>query len=140
MKTKYTEPKLSKAEKGWFIHFRYEGKQHRETMGLNKIADLKKRELEYGLICQNILTDLKNGWNPNIKEVIITNYSYNVIEAIDFGLECKKKTLSLRVYREYEATIKRIKEAIVFYFFCVPAKRGCLSLISKVFLQQLLAP
>jgi integrase len=115
MKPKYTEPKLSKAEKGWFIHYRYEGKQFRETMGLNKITDLKKRESEYNELAKVILADLKSGWNPNLVEEENYHYNYNVIEALELGLEYKKKTLSKSVYSEYAATIYRLKESIIFY-------------------------
>jgi hypothetical protein len=44
MKAKFTTPKLSKTSKYWYVHYRYEGKQFRETSGLNKIENEKERD------------------------------------------------------------------------------------------------
>jgi hypothetical protein len=59
MKAKFTTPKLSKTSKYWYVHYRYEGKQFRETSGLNKIENEKERELCYKELCLEILADLK---------------------------------------------------------------------------------
>jgi hypothetical protein len=61
MKAKFTTPKLSKTSKYWYVHYRYEGKQFRETSGLNKI-EKKERELCYKELCLEILADLKKRW------------------------------------------------------------------------------
>jgi hypothetical protein len=52
MKAKFTTPKLSKTSKYWYVHYRYEGKQFRETSGLNKIE--RKGKLCYKELCLEI--------------------------------------------------------------------------------------
>jgi hypothetical protein len=59
MKAKFTTPKLSKTSKYWYVHYRYEGKQFRETSGLNKIEN--GRGVCYKELCLEILADLKKG-------------------------------------------------------------------------------
>jgi hypothetical protein len=68
MKSKFTIPKLNKSSKYWYVHYRYEGKQFRETHGLNKIEDLKIREAEYVKLCGDMHLDLKNGYNPSMPD------------------------------------------------------------------------
>lgn len=111
MKEKFTKPKLSKTSKYWYVHFRYEGKQFRETMGLNKIADLKKREAEYKELCQLLLIDLTNGWNPNLPNNIQHQDKMKFIEALKFALEKKKNNISAATYSSYNGTIKYMEIA-----------------------------
>jgi hypothetical protein len=89
MKAKFTTPKLSKTSKYWYVHYRYEGKQFRETSGLNKIENEKERELCYKELCLEILADLKKGWNPNLPDEI--QQDMYIIEALRFAR--KEKTI-----------------------------------------------
>jgi hypothetical protein len=84
MKAKFTTPKLSKTSKYWYVHYRYEGKQFRETSGLNKI-EKKERELCYKELCLEILADLKKRWK-NLPDEIQQQDMY-IIEALRFVLE-----------------------------------------------------
>lgn len=111
MKEKFTKPKLSKTSKYWYVHFRYEGKQFRETMGLNKIADLKQRESEYKDLCRLLLIDLTNGWNPNLPNNIQHQDKMKFIEALKFALEKKKNNISAATYSSYKGTIKYLEIA-----------------------------
>lgn len=110
---KYTQPKLSQAQRGWFIHFRYNGKQYRFSEGLNKIKDLKQRAYEYEKLHIVILSRLKKGWNPSINIILEQQSNYNLIEGIDLALEKKKSLVSKDTFQEYRGTLKKIKTCIL---------------------------
>lgn len=112
MNSKYTTPKLNKKSKYWYIHYRYEGKQFRETLGLNKIEDLKEREAEYNEACLAILKDLKNGWNPHLPDGIQVQTEMFIVESLKFSLEKKKENISKKTYSGYNGTIKYVEKAI----------------------------
>ena len=113
MKTKFTLPKLNKKSKYWYVHYRYEGKQFRETNGLNKIEDLKIRESEYNELCKAILTELKNGWNPNLPDDVQQQTDMFIIEALRFSLEKKKPNIAKKTYSNYEGSVNFIETASV---------------------------
>jgi integrase len=127
MHTKYTTPKLSKNQKGWYVHYRYEGKQFRETNGLNKIPDLKIREQEYEKLCRDILIELKSGWNPNIPDGVQNHADMFIIEALRFALEKKKPNVAKKTYSAYDGTINAIEKTVILagseYFKIVDTKR-----------------
>lgn len=104
MKSKFTVPKLNKKSKYWYVYYRYEGVQFRETNGYNKIEDLKLREQEYDNHCKAILVDLKNGWNPNIRDVIQQKEMY-FIEALKFSLKKKRNDICKNSYSSYNGTV-----------------------------------
>lgn len=112
MKSKFTIPKLLKAKRFWYVHFRYEGVQFRETYGLNKIADLKIRESEYNELSRSLLKKLQNGWNPNIADDIQNHADYYIIEALRFALEKKKPNVAKKTYSAYDGTINFIETAV----------------------------
>ncbi len=111
MHTKYTTPKLSKNKKAWYVHYRYEGKQFRESNGLNKIADLKIRESEYDNLCKIILAELKSGWNPNIPQGVQQHSEMFIIDALKFALDKKKANVAKKTYSAYDGTVNFIKTA-----------------------------
>lgn len=109
--TTHTTPKLSKAKRGWYIHFRYDGKQFRYMEGLNKIVDLKDREYEFDKLRIVITKRLNRGWNPNIVEGI-HQQQMEIITALTFALEKKKPNISTKTYSSYNGTVNFISEAI----------------------------
>lgn len=109
--TTHTTPKLSKAKRGWYIHFRYDGKQFRYMEGLNKIVDLKDREYEFDKLRIVITNRLNRGWNPNIVEGI-HQQQMEIITALSFALEKKKHNISTKTYSGYNGTVNFISEAI----------------------------
>ena len=111
MNEKFTQPKLNKSSKYWYVHYRYEGKQFRETNGLNKIEDLKIREVEYHNLCKTILVDLQKGWNPNIPDGIQLQSDMLIIEALRFALDKKKPNIAKKTYSNYDGTINFIETA-----------------------------
>jgi len=113
MNTKFTKPKLNKSSKYWYVHYRYEGKQFRETNGLNKIEDLRIREVEYHNLCKAILVDLEKGWNPNLPDGVQMQNDMFVIEALRFALEKKKPNIAKKTYFNYDGTINFIETASI---------------------------
>jgi integrase len=113
MNERYTIPKLVKANRGWYIYFRYDGTQIRDSYNLNKIKDLKVREYEYRLICAGLLSELKNGWNPNLPDIVQQQSDMFFIESLKFSLEKKKESISKKTYSEYNTSINFIEKAVV---------------------------
>ena len=115
MKSIYTIPKLVKYDdlsKPWFVFFRYSGKLFRYKYGINYITNLKKREAEANIICDALLQKLKEGWNPNIPDVVNNFSSLTFSEALDFAIEKKTPNLGSKTLCDYKSTVKFIKEAL----------------------------
>jgi integrase len=111
MKEKFTNPKLNNKSKYWYVHFRYEGVQFRETNGLNKIEDLKVRESEYNDLCKIILADLKKGWNPNLSIGKEDKNEMNFSEALQFSLLKKIEDVSKETMCSYSGTVRFLEAA-----------------------------
>lgn len=112
MRSRYTIPKLCKNTKYWYIHYRFDGKQFRETFGLNSIKDLKKREKEYKIHCASLLLELEKGWNPNVSNEANIQSELYIIEALKYSFDKKKLTLADRTKTDYECTIRFVENAV----------------------------
>jgi integrase len=115
MKSIYTIPKVVKYDdpsKPWFVYFRYNGKLHRYKYGINYITNLKKREIEANLLRDALLEKLKDGWNPDVPDMISSQSNLTLPEALEFSLEKKKLTLADKTKIDYSCTVKFAKEAI----------------------------
>jgi integrase len=115
MKSIYSIPKVVKYDdpsKPWFVYFRYDGKLYRYKYGINYITNLKKREIEANLLRDALLEKLKDGWNPNVPDLISAQSNFTLSEALDFSLEKKKLTLADKTKIDYSCTVKFSKEAI----------------------------
>lgn len=115
MKSIYTNPKVVKyndLSKPWFVFFRYNGKLFRFKYGINYITDLKKREKEANMLRDALHEKLKQGWNPNIPDVITQQSNLTLSEALDFALKKKKETLADKTKIDYTCTVNFSKKAI----------------------------
>jgi hypothetical protein len=108
MKEKFTLPKLSKAEKGWFIHFRYEGKQYRFKEGLNYIKNLKEREIEFNALGLKLREKLRDGWYPNKveKKKGLSFDMFSKQEKTNFLNELLNNNLNSKVIKKIKTTPK----------------------------------
>jgi hypothetical protein len=108
MKEKFTLPKLSKAEKGWFIHFRYEGKQYRFKEGLNYIKNLKEREIEFNALGFKLREKLMHGWYPNKveKKKVLSFDMFSKQEKTNFLNELMNNNLNSKVIKKIKTTPK----------------------------------
>ena len=110
-KSIFSIPKLCKAQKGWYVHFRYNGKQKRYKIGFNNIDNLKERELYFNELARQLHKKLKNGWNP-FDENSTGEESLLFCYALDFALEKKKPRIAPKTYAGYKSTISFIKKSI----------------------------
>lgn len=113
MKNSFTIPKLCKSGKSWYIYFVFNGKQHRIKDNLNRIKDLKQREIEFNIIAKIYLQYLKDGWNPDNPQLKDEKSILTVIEAFDLSLTKKKELIQNDTYINYKSIIERIKKAII---------------------------
>ncbi|WP_295093824.1 tyrosine-type recombinase/integrase [uncultured Flavobacterium sp.] len=115
MKSIYSTPKVVKYDdlsKPWFVYFRYNQKLFRYKFGINYINNYKKRLIEANSIRDVLHDKLKNGWNPNIPDVVNNFKSMTFSEALDFALEKKSAHLGKKTFCGYESTVKFIKNAL----------------------------
>jgi len=115
MKSIYTTPKVVKYDdlsKSWFVYFRYDKKLFRYKFGINYIQNYKERLSEANALRDALLLKLKDGWNPNVPDLIQSTANYTFIEALDFAIEKKKLSIGKKTLSGYNGTIKFIKEAI----------------------------
>jgi len=105
----YTIPKLNSCKgdlsKSWYVYFVFtEGKnkkQFRFKTGINYFHTKKERELEGKNVIDNLLTNLKNGWNPFTNEVKEERINITVSQAFDEILSIKKAYITTRSYKTY---------------------------------------
>ncbi len=109
---KYTDPKISNTGSSWYVHFRYEGKQFRYKMNLNRIPDLEERQKGFEKLCKWLHSKLKNDWNPNIPDVISQKSDLYLIEALRFALDKKKDSISKKTISGYTGTINFLESAV----------------------------
>jgi integrase len=114
MKNIFTIPKLSKASKSWYVHFRFNGKQYRLKENINRIADLKEREQRFDILARFTHQELKKGWNPETPALTKEKSILTVIEAFDLTLKNRKELVNNDTYLNHVYKIKRIKEAIIY--------------------------
>lgn len=111
MKANYSIPKITKS-KYWYVHFRYNGKQFRFKYGLNMIQDLKEKEREFELLRESLYQKLKDGWNPQIPDIVATKSDLSFTSALDFAIEKKAPHIGAKTLSGYNGTIKFVKAAI----------------------------
>lgn len=107
----YSKPKLCKAKNGWYVHFRYNGKQKRYKLGLNLIQNEKERQEEFNALAKFLHKKLKNGWNP-FDDISFNQDDLRLTDSLDFALEKKRDVISKKSYAGYKGTIKFVKTAI----------------------------
>lgn len=112
MKNKYTIPKLNKKSKYWYVYYRYDGVQFRETWKLNKIENLKERESNYNDYIKILLAELKSGWNPNIPILANEKSSLTILESFDLSITNKQGSVSDDTFYNHKNIVDRLKISI----------------------------
>ena len=126
---KYKEPKIIKAKRGWFIALYYEypdkpGKYKRFEIsgGVNYIKDLKKREKELQALRKDLISVLKQGFDPFYseqeeiyentiakKELELKSTHWTLTEGFDQYISiCKEKQLTSESIKKYQSNINVI--------------------------------
>lgn len=115
MKNSWTIPKVKafplETGKDWYVWFRFNGKPKFIKTGLKKIPDYNERLEEANALAEVIHDKLKNGWSPFRTQTTFIKKSLTLSEAIDFGLEKKKITLSKNSQKDYRCAVNFFKDA-----------------------------
>lgn len=109
----FTIPKLCKAQRGWYIHYRFNGEQIRDSYGLNKIEDLNERERDYIVVCAQLYKDLKAGFSPLLPDAFRSYSNMSINEALDFAMEKKIPNLSPKTIADYNCSVRFVKKAVL---------------------------
>lgn len=115
MKNSWTNPKVKtfplESGKDWYVWFRFNGVLKFVKTGINKIPDYQERLEEINALAKVLEERLKKGWIPENTRAIIPKDSITLIDALDFGLEKKKLSISPKTYLDYNCTIRFFKKS-----------------------------
>lgn len=110
MKNSWTTPKVKsfpiESGKEWYVWFRFNGIPKFVKTGLNKIPDYSERLEEANALAEVLLEKLQKGWIPIKTPAVIPKNSLTFNEALDFGLEKKKPSISPKTYLDYRCTVR----------------------------------
>jgi len=115
----YTLPRICKAKKGWYVHYRIlnpltgERKQWREKAGINYIDDLKLREKEALKIKQQLTELLESGWSPFLENTPAAERKIPLMDILQEYLKTKKTSVRVRSYQHYQWALKLFEEYLV---------------------------
>jgi len=113
---KFSIPSLYKGtgkSKEWYVWFRFCGKLIKKRDDINRIKNLKEREIEAEAIRKYYHDRLKNDWNPLVPEIAeISAAGYTLYQALEFALDKKKEHLVSKTYSTYAGTLRFIRTAI----------------------------
>lgn len=115
MKNSWTTPKLKsfplETDKEWYVWFRFNGILKFVKTGLNKIQDFSERLEEGNALAEVLEEKLKSGWIPVKTKAIIPRDSLTLSEALDFGLQKKKLSLTEDSLKDYRCAVNFFKSA-----------------------------
>lgn len=115
MKNTWTIPKVKSyppgIDKKWYVWFRFNGGNPIIiSYGLNKIPDYNERLHEANALADVIKDKLEKGWIPD--NSFRTTKSCKVIEAINYGFEQKKVSVSKNTSDNFQSSVNFFCEAI----------------------------
>lgn len=113
MKNSWTTPKVKsfpiESGKPWYVWFRFNGILKFVKKGINHIPDYAER-LEEAHALASVLEDkLKKGWIPAHTKAIIAKDILSFNDALDFGLEALKPSVSYKTWQDYGCTVRFFK-------------------------------
>ena len=111
IKQKFTAPKLCNRKgdlrKDWFVYFYFTDRQTgvkklcRYKLGINRFKTKKERELEAEIIKAELISRLKNNWNPISEMIEADTEDVTLLDALDQVLLLKKPTIKKSSYDTY---------------------------------------
>ncbi|NHW58701.1 integrase, partial [Escherichia coli] len=114
MENIFTEPKVKsfpiESGKDWYVWFRFNKKPYFVKQGINKELSFERRMLEAGALAMLIKERLEAGWIPGNPTKRVLNI--NLIDAVIFGFEEKKKTLSKNSIDNFRSSVNFFIEAV----------------------------
>ncbi|UIS73939.1 hypothetical protein CRP12_000071 [Riemerella phage vB_RanS_CRP12] len=115
MENYWTNPKVKhyplETGKDWYVWFRFNGGNPiRVKQGLNQIPEFEERLQEAYAMADVIRERLESGWVPQSAKVRVKRI--NLIDAVIFGFEEKKKTLSKNSIDNFRSSVNFFIEAV----------------------------
>ncbi|MGU3376824.1 tyrosine-type recombinase/integrase [Chryseobacterium sp. M5A1_1a] len=93
----------------WYVYIYIDGKIIKKIYkGLNSAATFEERMIRSEALKISIEKELNNGWNPKVKKQKPTKVK--LFDALEFGLEKKKKDLSEGSHAEYSNSVNIFKK------------------------------
>ncbi|QIY82581.1 site-specific integrase [Chryseobacterium sp. NEB161] len=115
MKNSWTVPKVKsfplETGKEWYVWFRFNNLPKFVKTGLKQIPDYNKRLEEANALAEVLLEKLQKGWVPDNSNRTISK-SCKVIEAINYGIDQKKLSVSKNTADNFQSTVNFFCEAI----------------------------
>lgn len=115
MKNSWTVPKVKsfplETGKEWYVWFRFNNSPKFVKTGLKQIPDYNKRLEEANALAEVLLEKLQKGWVPDNSNRTISK-SCKVIEAINYGIDQKKLSVSKNTADNFQSTVNFFCEAI----------------------------
>lgn len=115
MKNNWTTPKVKsfplESGKDWYVWFRFNGVLKFVKTGINKIPDYTERLEETNALADVLKDKLQKGWIPTKKEKEVEKITLLFNNALDFGLEKKKPSISEKTYLDYRCTVRFFKSS-----------------------------
>ncbi|MCQ9638582.1 site-specific integrase [Chryseobacterium sp. WG14] len=97
----------------WYVYLYLDGKIIKKIYkGLNSGKTFEERMFKAEVLKATLEKEISLGWNPKVKKNIVR---MSLTEALDFGLEKKKSTLSPGSHNEYGISITLLKD------YCIKA-------------------
>ena len=110
----YTEPKISPAEPesshmsiDWYVWFRFfdattgKWRQLRYKKGINEFKNFRERLAEANALKQALKEELRDGWNPLVKDRLLSIKIYSIEDAFKHIVGIKEMTLKIKTKYAY---------------------------------------
>ena len=109
MSTKITTPKLCKSAARWYVYFSVNGKQKRLTNDLNRIKNLRERQIAANILIKELKDKIASGW---LSDNQVTETNYTLISALNFALNKKKEFIAKKTFHDYSNALGFVRQAI----------------------------
>ena len=109
MSTNITTPKLCKSAARWYVYFSVNGKQKRLTGDLNRIKNLRERQIAANILIKELKEKIASGW---LSDNQVTKNNYTLIDALNFGLDKKKEFIAKKTFHDYSNALVFVHQAI----------------------------
>ena len=109
MSTNITTPKLCKSATRWYVYFSVNGKQRRFTGDLNRIKNLRERQIQGKILIEFFKNQIALG---RFDVGQSTKINRTLIDALSFGLEKKKEFIAKKTFHDYSNALGFVYQAI----------------------------
>lgn len=103
----YTKAVPKDFGKDWYAYYTVNKKPYKFRGGINRIKSEKERRWQLQRVCNAINDLFESGWRPKKGKQLIINAEKTIVEAIEYVLEVKSKTVDAKTMVSYRATSKK---------------------------------